>query len=134
MATFRRGLSRTGGFSQGGAISLFTGITSATKLGGIFGLSSYLLLHDKIKDYVTSESSNLETPIFMGHGEADPLVQYKWGADTAEVLKQLGWKVDFKSYKGLQHSADPQEIDDLENVEQTPFAREERAVRMGSCT
>ncbi|KAK1825113.1 hypothetical protein LTR12_000402 [Friedmanniomyces endolithicus] len=33
-----------GGFSQGGAMSLMAGITSPTKLGGIFGLSCYLLL------------------------------------------------------------------------------------------
>jgi len=64
-----------GGFSQGGAISLFTGITCPNKLAGIFGLSSYLLLHNKIKDYVTEESTNKDTPIFMGHGDADPLVK-----------------------------------------------------------
>ena len=50
----------------------------------------------------------------MGHGSADPLVQYKWGTETADHLKQLGWTVDFRTYQGLAHSADPREIDDLE--------------------
>ena len=50
----------------------------------------------------------------MGHGDSDPLVQYKWGTDTADELKKMGWNVDFKTYKGLAHSADPKEIDDLE--------------------
>ncbi len=103
-----------GGFSQGGAISLFTGITCPDKLAGIFGLSSYLLLHDKIKDYVTEESTNKDTPIFMGHGDADPLVKYDWGVDTAKVLREMGWTVDLRTYKGLAHSANPKEIEDLE--------------------
>lgn len=50
----------------------------------------------------------------MGHGDMDPLVQYKWGIQTAEELKKLGWTVDMRTYKGLAHSADPKEIDDLE--------------------
>lgn len=103
-----------GGFSQGGAISLFTGVTCPDKLAGIFGLSSYLLLHNKIKDYVSSESTNKNTPIFMGHGDVDPMVKHEWGLDTSKVLREMGWTVDFRTYKGLAHSAEPKEIDDLE--------------------
>lgn len=103
-----------GGFSQGGAISIFTGISCQEKLAGIFGLSSYLLLHDKIKDYVKANMSNQDTPIFMGHGSADPTVRYDWGQQTAAILTEMGMKVDFRTYKGLAHSADPKEINDLE--------------------
>lgn len=80
---------------------MFTGISSGEKLAGIFGLSSYLLLHDKIKDYVTSESANKDTPVFMGHGDVDPLVKHEWGSETAKVLKEMGWTVDFRTYKGV---------------------------------
>ena len=73
-----------------------------------------MLLHDKIKDYVTSEAANKDTPVFMGHGDADPLVRYQWGVQTADELKKLGFKVDLHTYHGLGHSADPREIDDLE--------------------
>ncbi|KAL8794832.1 MAG: hypothetical protein Q9195_002660 [Heterodermia aff. obscurata] len=103
-----------GGFSQGGAMSLFAGITCPDKLAGIVGLSSYLLMEGKVKEYVPEENPNKETPIFMGHGDSDPLVKYEWGVATAEILKKWGWSVDLKTYKGLQHSADPKEIDDLE--------------------
>lgn len=51
----------------------------------------------------------------MGHGDADPVVQYKWGQATASTLKQWGWEVDFKTYKGLPHSAAPEELEDLKN-------------------
>jgi predicted esterase len=103
-----------GGFSQGGAMSLMAGITCPTKLGGIFGLSCYLLLKDKLQSMVPAESPNKDTPIFMGHGDADPVVRYPWGQMTADKLKEWGWSVDFKTYAGLPHSAAQQEIDDLE--------------------
>ena len=50
----------------------------------------------------------------MGHGDADQVVKYQWGQKTAEQLKAWGWNVDFRTYKGLPHSADPDEIDHLE--------------------
>jgi predicted esterase len=60
-----------GGFSQGGAMAIFSGVTAPKKLGGIFGLSCYLLLHDKIKSFVPKDNPNQETEIFMGHGEVE---------------------------------------------------------------
>jgi len=103
-----------GGFSQGGAMSLFAGITCPHKLAGIVGLSSYLLMEGKVKEYAPTENPNKETPIFMGHGAVDPLVKYQWGKQTADILKGWGWSVDLKTYPNLAHSADPKEIDDLE--------------------
>jgi len=88
--------------------------TDISKLGGIFGLSCYLLLQNKVKDMVPADSPNQQTPIFMGHGDADPVVKYQWGQMTADKLKGWGWNVDFRTYKNLPHSAAPQEIDDLE--------------------
>jgi predicted esterase len=103
-----------GGFSQGGAMSLVSGVTCPTKLGGIFGLSCYLLLQSKLRDIIPAENPNKETKIFIGHGDADPLVKPEWGRLSAEKLKTWGWDVEFKTYKNLPHSASPQEIDDLE--------------------
>ena len=43
-----------GGFSQGGAMSIFSGLTAPVKIGGIVGLSSWLLLNrafSRIKDH-----------------------------------------------------------------------------------
>ena len=79
-------------------MALFSGITAPTKLGGIFGLSSYLLLHAKISQFVPEGSPNKDTPIFMGHGDSDPLVRPQWGIMTAELLRKSGWKVDLKMY------------------------------------
>jgi len=103
-----------GGFSQGGAMAIFSGITSQTKLGGIFGLSCYLLLYTKFKELVKVDSPNKDVPIFMGHGDSDPLVKPQFGQLTAHFLNKEGFKVNLKMYPGLQHSATPEEIDDVE--------------------
>ncbi|KAK5175263.1 uncharacterized protein LTR77_000400 [Saxophila tyrrhenica] len=103
-----------GGFSQGGAMSLMAGITCQERLGGIFGLSCYLLLAGKVREMVPKENPNKETKIFMGHGDEDPLVKAQWGRQTADKLKEWGWNVDLKMYKGLGHNASPQELGDLE--------------------
>ena len=60
-----------GGFSQGGAMSIFSGVTCPSKLGGIFGLSCYLLLAGKVRELIPKENPNKETPIFIAHGDAD---------------------------------------------------------------
>ena len=63
----------------------------------------------------SSNEENKNVPIFMGHGDSDPLVKHEWGQDTAKALRELGFKsVDFRTYKGLAHSADMKEMDDLE--------------------
>lgn len=87
-----------GGFSQGGAMSLLSGLTCPHKLGGIFGLSCYLLLKDKLRDMLPEGNANAKTKVFMGHGDADMVVRYEWGSKTADVLKEWGWEVDFRTY------------------------------------
>ncbi|KAF2017312.1 acyl-protein thioesterase 1 [Aaosphaeria arxii CBS 175.79] len=103
-----------GGFSQGGAMSLLSGVTYKDQLGGIFGLSCYLLLQSKIKGMIPTEAPNQNTPIFMGHGDSDQVVAHKYGQMSADALKALGYKIDFRTYENLVHSADPEEIDHLE--------------------
>ncbi len=65
--------------------------------------------------------------IFWGHGTADPLVKFSLGKASVEYLKNpLGLPeapdgpgapsskgITFKSYEGLQHGAEPQELLDL---------------------
>ncbi|PMD60807.1 putative acyl-protein thioesterase 1 [Hyaloscypha bicolor E] len=103
-----------GGFSQGGAMAIFSGITSKEKLGGIFGMSCYLLMYNKVESLLPTEGGNKETRIWMGHGDSDPLVRPEWGQATARKLKDMGFGVELKMYRGLEHSADPEEIDDVE--------------------
>ncbi|EZF68580.1 hypothetical protein H105_08789 [Trichophyton soudanense CBS 452.61] len=104
-----------GGFSQGGAMALVTGFASPVKLGGIFGLSCYLPLSpEQLKKHIPEGWPNQKTPLFMGHGDIDQVVKHQYGDKTASILKDMGVDVDFKTYHGLGHSGDPDEIQDLE--------------------
>ncbi|ODM21058.1 Acyl-protein thioesterase 1 [Aspergillus cristatus] len=104
-----------GGFSQGGAMSVFTGITNKEKLGGVFGLSCYLLLSDRIKNFMPDDWPNKKTPFFLAHGLDDDIVPHSFGEMSAKAMKELGLEdVNFRSYPDLPHSADPAEIEDLE--------------------
>jgi lysophospholipase I len=88
-----------GGFSQGGAMSLFSGLTAKAKLGGIVALSSYLLLSLKFADLVTKPEFNKETPIFMAHGDSDQVVNTELGKKSYELLKGMGYNATMKIYK-----------------------------------
>ncbi len=44
-------------------------------------------------------SPNKETPIFMGHGDSDPLVRPEWGQLTAKALRDMGCKVELRMYR-----------------------------------
>ncbi|KAF7595009.1 hypothetical protein BBP40_007610 [Aspergillus hancockii] len=114
-----------GGFSQGGAMALYTGVTNKEKLGGVFGLSCYLPLSDRIKNSVPEGWPNKDTPYFCAHGTVDEVVNFEFGKSSAKMMKELGLEnVQFKSYSGLGHSADPQEIEDLENFLQQTIPAE----------
>uniref|UniRef100_A0A671L446 palmitoyl-protein hydrolase n=1 Tax=Sinocyclocheilus anshuiensis TaxID=1608454 RepID=A0A671L446_9TELE len=100
-----------GGFSQGGALSLYTSLTSQQHLAGVVGLSCWLPLH-KTFPQAASGSGNKDTPILQCHGEMDPMIPVQFGAMTAEKLKTIisPQNVTFRTYPGLMHSSCPQEM------------------------
>lgn len=58
---------------------------------------------------------NKDTPIFLAHGELDPVVKYAWGEASKKMLSgDLKYEVEWRTYPNLEHSADPQEIVDME--------------------
>lgn len=100
------------GFSQGGALSLFTGLSleKEQKLAGVACLSGYLA---GSKIFKLTEGLE-DTPVFHGHGEADPMVLYQMAVRTKEELVSRGVRnYDLRSYAGLQHSVGPEELRDL---------------------
>lgn len=101
-----------GGFSQGGAVALHTLQTCDHKLGGCIGLSTFLPLHKKFAKL--TKSTNKETPIFLGHGNADPVVAYNLGKLTSSTIKEFYKNVNFNTYEGLGHSSAPQEMRDVQ--------------------
>ena len=99
-----------GGFSQGGAISLFSGPRYPEKLAGIMGLSCYLLLEDLLPAERTRV--NYQTPIFLAHGNQDPVVEVRRGTEARQLLEAGGYPVEWHAYP-MPHSVSPQEIVDI---------------------
>ncbi|KAG7097389.1 hypothetical protein E1B28_004739 [Marasmius oreades] len=112
-----------GGFSQGAALSLLTGLTlKELKLGGVVVLSGWLPLREKFKASMSSHATSL--PVFWGHGTSDPLVRLELAKASVDALKSFGFTVtsgiseikglSYNTYSGVEHSADPKELQDLE--------------------
>jgi predicted esterase len=80
-------------------MSVFTALTTDHQLGGVVGMSCYLLLGDKLPELTPKSAPNKNTTFWLGHGEMDPLVNFEWGKKTVEKLKEMGFTVKFNSYK-----------------------------------
>ena len=96
------------GFSQGCAMTLQTGLRHAEPLAGLMCLSGYLPLADKTA--LERTPASLQTPIFMAHGTADPVVQIGRAQQSRDLLTGMGYKVEWHEYM-MQHSLCQEEID-----------------------
>jgi phospholipase/carboxylesterase len=99
-----------GGFSQGGAVALQCVLRYQQRLGGLLALSTYLPLASTLTQEITS--ANLSIPIFVGHGEFDPLVPVSWTDYTMQQLQQLGYRPELHIY-AMEHSVNQQEMHDI---------------------
>jgi len=95
------------GFSQGGAMALYTGTRLAEPLAGIIGLSCYLLLAGSFE--AERQAANQATPIFLAHGSFDAVVDTRWGEETRALLVAAGYAVEWHSYP-MPHSVSPEEL------------------------
>ncbi|MBD3667890.1 MAG: dienelactone hydrolase family protein [Kangiella sp.] len=104
------------GFSQGGAVTLHLATRLNQKLAGIIALSTYLTIPDKLAD--EKSDANLDTPIFMAHGQQDPVVPMQRGQYSAKVLEENGFKVQWSDYP-MPHAVCLEEIQALGNFIQS---------------
>jgi phospholipase/carboxylesterase len=98
------------GFSQGGAVSLYTAPRFPDRLAGVVALSCYLPCTDSIA--AERSPANDATPIFMAHGLTDPVVPYGLGAQSRESLKARGYAVEWHEYP-MPHAVCAPEIADI---------------------
>ncbi|MCX7890896.1 MAG: alpha/beta hydrolase [Burkholderiales bacterium] len=98
------------GFSQGGAMALFTGLRGPERLAGIVALSCYVPVADALG--AEAHPANRETPIFMAHGTEDPVVPLRLGARSRDRLVRMGHRVEWHEYP-MPHAVCPEEIADI---------------------
>ncbi|KAF0746956.1 hypothetical protein AaE_007927 [Aphanomyces astaci] len=101
-----------GGFSQGGAMSLYTGYQLDKALAGILVLSGYL---PNQEGFHANEVTK-DVPLLMCHGEDDTVVRLDWAKRSLDVLKasHAVTTADFKVYPDMEHSACLDELDAIE--------------------
>jgi len=114
----RRGIPSSrivlGGFSQGGALALYTALNIKHKLAGVVALSCYLPLHKQVDQ---AEVVNKDTPVLQVHGDADQVVQLRWGQLTFQLLESKGLLKNhlFRTYRGLGHDINNEVMDDVKD-------------------
>jgi phospholipase/carboxylesterase len=95
------------GFSQGGAVALAAGLRRTQPLAGLVALSTYLPMHDRAAAMATPQSRS--QPVFMAHGQQDPVVPFAAGEYSAGLLQSLGFAVDWHRYP-MPHSVCAEEV------------------------
>ena len=98
------------GFSQGGAMALFTALRWPERLGGVVALSCYLPLGAALA--AEAHPANAAVPIFMAHGTMDPIVPAALGEGTRDLLRSRGYDVEWHEYP-MPHSVCAPEVEDL---------------------
>ncbi|KAL1524372.1 hypothetical protein AB1Y20_019269 [Prymnesium parvum] len=96
-----------GGFSQGGAMSIYAGLQYPAKLAGVLVMSGYFA---RAEDFKLAPAA-ADTPVLHFHGKEDMTVRLEWARSSASALKELGVR-DYKLVEldDLAHSASMEEI------------------------
>ncbi len=98
------------GFSQGGAMALFTGLRYPERLGGVMCLSGYLLLPESLLG--ETSKANQDVPVFQAHGSEDPMVSRDLGRRGCNALVEAGHRVDWHEYP-MAHQVCLEEVRDI---------------------
>ena len=98
------------GFSQGGAVTLYTGLRFAEPLAGLMALSCYLPRETTFAG--ERAPANDATPILMVHGQGDATLPIAMGLQSRDYLQTRGYAVEWHDYP-MAHAVCPAEIVDI---------------------
>ncbi len=98
------------GFSQGGAMALFTALRHQEKLAGILALSTYVPLKQTLA--TETNKANANTPIFMAHGSFDTVITLDTCKISLDLLHSLHFAVQWHEYP-MAHGVCDEEIQDI---------------------
>ena len=87
------------GFSQGTMMSLHVGLRREKPMKALIGFSGKLIGEELLKDDLISKP-----PIYLIHGEQDPMVPHQETLNAAEVLKEYGIEVQKHISPNTSHS------------------------------
>ncbi|STX50302.1 carboxylesterase/phospholipase [Legionella busanensis] len=104
------------GFSQGGAMALYSALHCDFPLAGVIALSAYLPLALESKPILAKN-----TPIFLASGLYDPIVLPDWSKHTKDWLIANEFNnITWRQYP-MEHAICPTEITDIASWLSTQF-------------
>ncbi|MBR9727066.1 alpha/beta hydrolase [Shewanella intestini] len=98
------------GFSQGGVMSLFSGLRYEKPLAGIMALSCYLPAGEHLPEGLNQ--ANAATPLLQHHGELDEVVPLFAGKMAYQAVTKAGYQSQWQSYP-MGHSILPEQLIDI---------------------
>ncbi|EKD77249.1 MAG: hypothetical protein ACD_42C00415G0002 [uncultured bacterium] len=98
------------GFSQGGALALYTGIRQSQEIAGILALSCYLPLSHEHSE--KTHPTNIHTPIFIAHGTQDMTLPCFAGKMAYDIVRRTHLNAEWREY-AMGHEITSQEIHDI---------------------
>src|SRR3546814_8733905 len=93
------------------SMTLHTGLRLPQAIAGLIALSSYVPLHEHLEAEATP--AGRQTPIFIAHGDRDPVVPFAWGDGSASGLKERGYQVEWHRY-AMAHEVCEDEIAEID--------------------
>ena len=96
------------GFSQGGAVAYQAALGYPKPLAGLLALSSYFATSENIQ----LSDANKSLPIQIMHGTDDPVVPEILGQKAHQLLREWGYRADYKTYP-IEHNVSLPEIKDI---------------------
>jgi len=95
------------GFSQGGVMALYIGTRTPEPLAGLVGLSCFLAEGERLATVITAAAR--ATPVFLAHGDFDPVIPIAQGDSARAQLEAAGMPVQWQCYP-MPHGVCAEEI------------------------
>ena len=103
-----------GGFSQGACLASEYVARNARKYAGLFVFSGALIGPPGTeRDYPGSFDG---MPVFIGGSDIDPWVAHDLMAESAAVFERMGAQVDFRTYPGMAHTVNQDELEAIQEM------------------
>ena len=97
-----------GGFSQGACLALEYAARNPGRYAGVFAFTGALIgSPEDPREYAGRFD---DVPVFIGGSDVDPWVNHDLMVQSAGVFEELGAKVEFRTYPGMPHTINEDEI------------------------
>ncbi len=93
------------GFSQGTMMALYVALRREKACAAVVGYSGALIGGETLEAEIRAKP-----PVFLAHGDADPMVPFDSLATTVEALGALGVAVRWHAARGAGHGIDAQSL------------------------